>query len=102
MIYVIATVDVAAGKREQFLDEFRRIVPEVLAEKGCLFYGPTVDTPSGLAKQIPIRENVVVIVESWESLEDLQAHIAAPHMARYRERVKELVLGSQLQILAPQ
>ncbi len=102
MIYVIATVDVVSGKREQFLEEFRRVVPEVLAEKGCLFYGPTVDTPSGLGKQIPIRDNVVTIVESWESLEDLQAHIVAPHMGRYREKVQGLVLSTQLQVLAPQ
>lgn len=101
MIYVIATVQVVAGKRDQFLDEFHRLVPSVLAEKGCLFYGPTVDTPSGLTRQIPIRDSVVTIVESWESLDDLQAHIAAPHMATYRERVKELVLGSELQILSP-
>jgi hypothetical protein len=45
MIYVIATIEVVAGKREQFLEEFRRLVPEVLAEQGCLFYGPTIDTP---------------------------------------------------------
>lgn len=102
MIYVIATVDVVPGKREDFIAEFRRVVPEVLAEKGCLFYGPTVDIPSGLAKQIAQRENVVTIVESWQSLEDLQAHIVAPHMTAYRERVKDLVLGTQLQVLSPQ
>lgn len=101
MIYVIATVQVVPGKRDMFLDEFRRLVPSVLAEQGCLFYGPTVDIASGLARQIPLRESVVTIVESWESLVDLQAHIAAPHMATYRERVKDLVLGSELQILSP-
>jgi len=101
VIYVIATVEVAPGKREQFLEEFRRLVPEVLAEQGCLFYGPTVDIASGLPRQISLRENTVTIVESWESLTDLHAHIVAPHMATYRERVKELVVGSQLQILEP-
>lgn len=101
MIYVIATVDVTPGKRDQFLEEFRRIVPDVLAEKGCLFYGPTIDIASGLARQIPLRENVVTIVESWESLADLHAHSVAPHMNTYRERVKDLVVGTQLQILSP-
>ena len=99
MIYVIATVEVVAGQRDRFLDEFRKVVPDVLAEQGCLFYGPTVDLPTGLTKQIPIRENVVTIVESWESLEALQAHLVAPHMLTYRERVQGLVAGSQLQIL---
>lgn len=102
MIYVIATVDVMPGKRESFLAEFRRVVPEVLAEQGCLFYGPTVDIPSGLSKQIPLRDNIVTIVESWASLEDLQAHINAPHMTRYRERVQGMVVSTQLQVLSPQ
>lgn len=101
MIYVIATVEVVAGKREQFIEEFLRLVPEVLAEQGCLFYGPTVDLASGLARQIPLRENTVTIVESWESLAHLQAHIDAPHMTTYRTRVKDLVAGTQLQILEP-
>jgi quinol monooxygenase YgiN len=101
MIYVIATVQVVAGKRDQFLEEFHRLVPSVLAEKGCLFYGPTIDVASGLARQIPLRDSVVTIVESWVSLEDLQAHIVAPHMATYRDRVKDLVSGSELQILSP-
>ena len=102
MIYVIATVEVVPGKRQQFLEEFGRLVPEVLAEQGCLFYGPTVDTPSGLPRQIPLRDNTVTIMESWESLAALQAHIVAPHMTVYRERVQDLVLGVQLQVLAPQ
>ncbi len=102
MIYVIATIEVVAGQREQFLEEFRRLVPEVVAEQGCLFYGPTIDIPSGSPKQIPLREHTVTIVESWESLDHLHAHSVAPHMAAYRERVKGLVVDTELQILAPQ
>ena len=102
MIYVIATIEVVAGKREQFLDEFRRLVPEVLSEQGCLFYGPTIDIPSGSPKQVPLRENVVTIVESWESLDHLHAHSVAPHMTPYRERVKDIVVSTELQILAQQ
>lgn len=102
MIYVIATVEVVSGKREQFLEEFRRLVPQVLAEQGCIFYGPTVDIPSGFPRQIPLRDNTVIIMESWDSLESLQAHINAPHMGPYRERVKDIVLGTQLQVLTPQ
>lgn len=101
MIYVIATVSVMDGMVDRFLDEFHRIVPEVLAEKGCLFYGPTVDLDTGLARQIPLRPNVVTIVESWETLEDLKAHLVAPHMIGYRQRVQSLVVGTELQILSP-
>lgn len=48
-----------------------------------------------------MRENVVVILEKWESLAALKAHLAAPHMAEYRQRVKDLVAGVTLQIVEP-
>jgi quinol monooxygenase YgiN len=101
MIFVIATAEVKPGKREAFLAEFRRNVPNVLAEKGCIEYGPTVDAKTDIKAQIPLRENVVTIVEKWESLEALQAHLGAPHMLAYRERVKDYVVGVTLQILEP-
>ena len=101
MIFVIATVEIKSGKRDAFLAEFRKNVPNVHAEKGCLEYGPTVDLRTDIKAQIPLRENVVTIVEKWESLPALQAHLAAPHMAAYRERVKDYVAGVTLQILEP-
>ena len=57
-------------------------------------YGPTIDVASGIGVQGPLRENVAVIVEKWASLEALRAHLQAPHMAEYRVRVKDLVVGS--------
>lgn len=101
MIHVIATIEVQPGKREAFLAEFHRVMPLVHAEVGCLDYGPTVDLPTSIAVQEPLRENVVTIVERWESLETLQDHLKAPHMGEYRERVKDLVRGVRLQILQP-
>lgn len=101
MIFVIATVEVKPGKREAFLAEFRKNVPNVHAEKGCIEYGPTVDAKTDIKAQIPLREDVVTIVEKWESLQALQAHLVAPHMAAYRERVKDYVVGTTLQILEP-
>ena len=89
------------GTRDAFLREFHRNVPNVRAEKGCIEYGPTVDIQSGIKTQIPLREHVVTVVEQWESLEALQAHVAAPHMAAYRERVKDLVVRVSLQVLEP-
>jgi quinol monooxygenase YgiN len=34
MIHVIATIEIAAGRRDDFLAAFNEIVPEVRAEKG--------------------------------------------------------------------
>jgi len=101
MIFVIATIEVKPGKREAFLAEFHKNMPNVRAEKGCIEYGPSADAKTDIKAQIPLRENVVTIVEKWESLDALHAHLAAPHMATYRERVKDLVVGVTLQILEP-
>ena len=101
MIHVIATIDLVEGTREPFLEEFRKIVPLVRAEAGCLEYGPTIDLPSGLAAQGAVRENVVTVVEKWADLASLKAHIVAPHMQEYRPRVRDFVKSTELQVLAP-
>ena len=101
MIHVIATIEATPGKRQQLLTEFHRIVPLVRAEAGCIEYGPTVDVPVALAIPTPVRDDVVVVIEKWDSLDALRAHTTAPHMQEYRVRVKDLVLCVQLQVLQP-
>ena len=101
MIHVIATIELAEGKREAFLAEFHKVMEPVPHEKGCLEYGPAIDVDSGIPVQGPIRASVVTVVEKWESLDALKAHLQAPHMTEYRARVKDCVAGVQLQVLEP-
>jgi quinol monooxygenase YgiN len=101
MIYVLATIEIAAGKREKFLAEFKNNIPNVLAEDGCLEYVPTIDLPTRISAQGDERTDVVTVVEKWDSLEALEAHLVAPHMIEYRAKVKDLVNGASLQILTP-
>jgi len=101
MIYVIATVELAKGKRSAFLEEFHKVVPDVHAEAGCLEYGPTIDFPSGIEVQEPLRDNVVTIMEKWEDLDSLMVHLTAPHMKTYRENVKSFVRGMKVKVLQP-
>lgn len=101
MIVVLATIELQPGKRPEFLAEFRKIVPKVRAESGCLEYFPAIDTVSGLPAQGPTRDDMVVVVEKWESVPALEAHLIAPHMMEYRPKVKEFVKRVSLQILTP-
>ncbi len=101
MIHVIATIEVAAGRRSEFLEAFQANVPLVLAEEGCLEYVPTIDMEKHLAAQPEPRPDSVTVVEKWSSLETLQAHLVAPHMVAFRERVHGIALGTKLQILQP-
>jgi quinol monooxygenase YgiN len=101
MIHVIATIDLVEGSRQAFLVEFQKLVPLVRAEAGCIEYGPTIDVASGMGAQVPLRVNVVTVVEKWADLAALKAHSVAPHMQEYRPRVKDMVKSTTLQILEP-
>jgi quinol monooxygenase YgiN len=101
MIHVIAAIEIAPGRRDDFLAEFHKVVPLVQQENGCLEYGPTIDVPTDIPAQPAPREDVVTVVEKWESLEVLKAHLVAPHMNEYRERVKDLVKGATIHVLEP-
>ena len=101
MIHVIATIDLNPGTRDPFLTEFRKIVAPVRAEAGCIDYGPSIDADTGIVAQGSMRTDVVTVVERWESLEHLQAHLVAPHMIEDRPKVKDFVKSVKLQILKP-
>lgn len=101
MIIVLARIEVAPGRRAEFLAEFHRLMPLVHAEAGCLEYGPAVDAVTALPRQSKLGDDVVMIVEKWESLAHLEAHLVAPHMTPYRERVREIVRGTELTVLDP-
>jgi quinol monooxygenase YgiN len=98
MINVIASVHIKEGQLSEFIRIFKSNIPNVLAEKGCLEYVPNIDVASGLPRQ-DVNENVVTIIEKWGSLEDLRAHLSAPHMLAYQKQVKELVEKVSLKIL---
>jgi len=101
MIYVIATVELNQGGKEKYLAELKRVMPLVHKEKGCLDYGPTVDVPAGIPIQGPPRDDVVTLIERWESVEALKAHLAQPHFLEYRERVKDVMKSVSIQVLTP-
>jgi quinol monooxygenase YgiN len=101
MIFVIATIEIEADRRENFLTEFHRIVPAVQQEDGCLEYGPTIDLETNIGAQPDVRNNTVVVVEKWESIEHLERHLIAPHMLEYRKRVQDIVKGATIQVLQP-
>ena len=101
MIHVIATIELHAGVRDEFLAHMAWVTPLVQAEVGCLEYGATVDTPTTIPVQVPSRPEVVIVIEKWESVPALQAHLKAPHMAEYRTRVMDYVVRVGLQVLEP-
>lgn len=101
MIHVIAVITAKPGKREEILGHFRANVPAVLAEKGCIEYGPAIDADPALPVAAKYGPDTFLAIEKWESMEALKAHAAAPHMAAYAAKTKELIASRVIHILSP-
>ncbi|MBU6295434.1 MAG: antibiotic biosynthesis monooxygenase [Planctomycetes bacterium] len=101
MIHVIATIELAPGTRGAWLAEFRKIIADVRAEKGCLEYGPAIDAATDIEIQAKIGADKVVVVEKWEDVAALKAHSVTPHMQSYRVQVKDYVRAVNLLVLDP-
>ena len=81
-----------------FIEIFKSNVSKVREEKGCIEYFPAVDMDANLPLQ-DMDVNMVTIIEKWQNLEALRAHLKAPHMIAYREKVKNLVENLSIKVL---
>ena len=43
MIHVLASIRVKPGKREILIENLKSNIPNVIKEKGCIEYNPTID-----------------------------------------------------------
>jgi quinol monooxygenase YgiN len=101
MIHIIAVITAKPGMRDNILQHARANLAAVRAEKGCIEYGPAVDADSAPAIQTKYGADTFVFIEKWESMDALKAHAAAPHMAAYAAKVKDLVASRVIHVLSP-
>ena len=101
MIHVIAIITAKPGQREKILEAFRANIPAVRAEDGCIEYGPAVDAEGLGGFQTKFGADTFVVVEKWRDAAALKAHAAAPHMAAYAAKVKELIASRVIHVLQP-
>jgi quinol monooxygenase YgiN len=100
-VHVLAILTAKPGKRAELLKNFQANVPNVHAEDGCIEYLATVDAEDALSSQTRFGEDTFVVVEKWASMNALKAHGAAPHMAAYAARTKDLIASRVVRVLAP-
>jgi quinol monooxygenase YgiN len=101
MIHVVAVITAKPGERAAILDAFRANVPAVLAEDGCIEYSAVIDTANGPAFQTPAGPDTFMVIEKWASLEALQAHATAPHMAAYAAKARPHIANRVVHVLSP-
>lgn len=95
MIYVIARMELNDGCKDAMLAVLAKTVPQVLSEEGCIMYTPCLDVEDEKS------DRFLTIVEAWKDRDVHRAHLAAPHMAEFREAVKDLRKGCEVEIIAP-
>ena len=101
MIHVIAIITAQPGQREKILEAARANIAAVKAEDGCIEYGPAIDT-EGLGNfQNKFGPDTFVFIEKWRDAQALKAHAAAPHMAAYAAKVKDLIASRVIHVLTP-
>jgi len=101
MIHVVAIITARSGDREKVLEVARANIPAVLAEDGCMEYGLTVDAEGLGSFQTKFGPDTFVFIEKWRDAQALKAHAAAPHMAAYGAKVKDMIASRVIHVLSP-
>ena len=101
MIHVVAVITAKPGMRDPILQAFHANVPAVKTEPGCIEYGAAVDFEDGPKFQTIYGPDTLLVIEKWASMDALKAHAAAPHMAAYAAKTKDLIASRLIHILSP-
>ena len=101
MIHVVAIITAKPGQREAILREFRVNVPNVRAEDGCIEYGAAIDAEGLGSFQTKFGPDTFLAIEKWRDAQALKEHAAAPHMAAYAAKVKDLIASRVIHVLSP-
>jgi quinol monooxygenase YgiN len=98
MIHVIAILTAKPGKRGDLLKLFKGIIPTVLAEDGCIEYGPVVDV---VETEPAFGPDTYVVVEKWRDMPALKAHAVAPHMKAFGAKAGDLIAARAVHVMEP-
>jgi len=60
-----------------------------------------IDADPALPFQKKCGDDTFLVVEKWDSMDALKAHAAAPHMAAYGAKTKEMIASRVIHILSP-
>ena len=101
MLTVIADIQVHAGAehKQNVLNAFAKIIPTVLQESGCHGYQLLRDHDAGVDYQ-QTDEHTLTVLESWQDMAALNAHLQTAHMQVYQAEVENDVVGVKIRILA--
>lgn len=86
MIVVVGQFRMPAERMDEARPAMRRVMEATRAEAGCIEYNYAEDV---------LDPGLIRVSEVWESREQLRAHLATPHMARWTEERAGLGLSGR-------
>ena len=89
LLTVIASMKAAPGREAELRAALEALIETTVAEPGCVNY----DLHQGAEDPATF-----FFYENWESAEQLDAHLAAPHLVAFADRIPELLDESGLNI----
>jgi len=101
MITSSAVITAKPGKCEAILQRLRANVPAVQAEKGCLRVRRRRRRRERVAVPDPLGPGHLPRHREVDGMEALKAHAAAPHMAAYGAKTREMIASRVIHILSP-
>ncbi len=82
MIIVIAIMNVKPGKKDAFILDAKDLVTETRQETGCISYDLLTSTED---------EDLLVMLEKWEDIESLNAHMETDHFKKFGETIERFL-----------
>jgi quinol monooxygenase YgiN len=99
-VYVLCRFDL---KDDADIADYARrtlsVVPAVRAEKGCRMYTLLADARTDWEKPQRFGERTMWMVEKWDSLDALKAHLEAPHMKAFGPTVRSMRKSGTFHVL---
>ncbi len=85
MVTVVARIRAKEGMEEQMMKELMALVEPSRADAGCVNYDLHRATDD---------KGLFLFHENWSSREDLEAHIAKPHLKAFLEKAEAMTAGA--------
>lgn len=99
-VWVLCRFDLKPGAdREEYVAKTRAIVDTVRAEKGCCEYRLLGDAATDWEKPQRFGDRTLWMLEKWESIEALKAHLETPHMKAFGPTVRPMRANGTFHVL---
>ncbi len=99
-VYVLCRFDLKPdASLANYIDKTLAVVPSVRAEDGCRMYTLLKDAETDWDKPMRFGERTMWMLEKWDSVDALKAHLDTPHMKAFGPSVRPMRSASTFHVL---